>query len=157
MTIGKICQREVHLADIGESALAAAQRMREHNVGTLLVLDEEHKPVGILTDRDLVLRVMAVGLAPDRTRVVDVMTAHPRTVSESTPIEDVVAAMRGLGVRRVPVVAADGRLAGVVSLDDVLALLAEELGSLGRLLEHAKPSNAGLPCPLERAGSRPSD
>jgi CBS domain-containing protein len=153
MTIGKICQREVHLADLDESTLAAAQRMRETNVGTLIVLDENKKPVGILTDRDLVLRVMAVGRSPERTRVLDVMTAHPRTVTAQTPIEDVVAAMRTLGVRRMPVVTKDGRLVGIVSLDDVLALLAEELGGLGRIFEHSKP-NSTLPVrPAGHAGA----
>jgi len=73
--------------------------------------------------------------------VADVMTLHPVTVNENTPIEDVLALMRAKSVRRLPVVERQGRLVGLVSVDDVLALLAEEFRHLGKLLEKSSPKN----------------
>ena len=142
MTIGRICHREVDLTDVRESVRDAARRMRERGVGTLLVLDDERRPAGILTDRDLALRVVAANKDPLRTNVEEVMTAHPRTVSERAPIEDALALMRSLGVRRLPVVDAGARLVGIVSLDDVLALLAEELRTVHGVIQQEAPSGA---------------
>jgi CBS domain-containing protein len=155
MSVGKICTRTVYTADREESTLAAAHRMKGKNVGTLVVLDEDKKPVGILTDRDLVERVLALGLQPDATRVGDVMSGHPRCVDEGAPIEDALVTMRGLGVRRMPVVDPGGRLAGMVSVDDVLQLLTEELGQIGRIvgLSHA---GSGLPAKTSRSIRVPS-
>jgi len=141
MTIGRICQREVDTADSKECARAAARRMATRCVGTLVILDKEKRPVGILTDRDLAVRVLAEGLNPDTTPVADVMTLHPATINENTSIEDVLALMRAKSVRRLPVVERQGRLVGLVSVDDVLALLAEEFRHLGKLLEKSSPNN----------------
>jgi CBS domain-containing protein len=141
MTIGRICQRDVDTADSKECARAAARRMATRCVGTLVILDREKRPVGILTDRDLAVRVLAEGLNPDTTPVADVMTLHPTTINENTSIEDVLALMRAKSVRRLPVVERQGRLVGLVSVDDVLALLAEEFRHLGKLLEKSSPNN----------------
>jgi CBS domain-containing protein len=141
MSIGRICQREVDTADSKECARAAARRMATRCVGTLVILDREKRPVGILTDRDLAVRVLAEGLNPDTTPVADVMTLHPTTVNENTSIEDVLALMRAKSVRRLPVVERQGRLVGLVSVDDVLAQLAEEFRHLGKLLEKSSPKN----------------
>src|SRR5687767_6255084 len=113
MSIGRICQREVDTADSKECARAAARRMATRCVGTLVVLDKEKRPVGILTDRDLAVRVLAEGLNPDTTPVADVMTRHPATINENTAIEDVLALMRAKSVRRLPVVERQGRLVGL--------------------------------------------
>ena len=139
MSVGRICCREVHLAELQESVQAAAERMQQRNVGTLVVIDADRRPVGLLTDRDLALRVIVPGRDPRQTTVADVATTHPRTVSLETPIEDALAIMRDLGVRRLPVVGPEGRLVGLLSVDDVLGLLAEEMGSLGGILEHSAP------------------
>lgn len=139
MSTGRICIREVFFADPDETVEAVARRMHERAVGCLLVLDDERRPVGIVTDRDLVLRVLAGGRDPTTTRVADVMTRRPRTVTEETPIEQTLSLMRGLGVRRIPVVDGDGRLAGLVTLDDINALLAEELSVVGEVLSKQTP------------------
>jgi len=139
MSVGRICSRTTHLADSEESVRVAAERMRAKNVGTLLVIDADRKPIGILTDRDLAVRVVAPGLDARKVRVGEVMSAHPRWVSEETPVEDAVATMRSLAVRRLPVVDKDGRLAGIVSVDDVLELVTEELGNLGRIFGWSQP------------------
>lgn len=136
MSIGRICSREVQLAEPHESAAIAAMRMSNQNVGTLVVTDEQNKPIGIVTDRDLVARVMAAGKEPHGCTVGELMTRSPKSVREEAPIEEVLVQMCGLGLRRMIVVDADGRLTGIVSLDDILSLLGEEVSRIGRLLDH---------------------
>jgi CBS domain-containing protein len=139
MSAGRICRREVHVASLGESVRAVAQRMKERNVGTVVVQDERGRPAGMLTDRDLALRVLAEDKDPKMTPVLEVMTVVPRTIGEGTSIEDALAAMRSEKCRRLPVVGNDGKLVGVVSLDDILELLAEEFGTIGGLLRAEEP------------------
>jgi CBS domain-containing protein len=139
MSVGRICRREVHVATLGESVRAVAQRMREHNVGTVVVKDERGRPAGILTDRDLALRVLAEDKDPKMTPVLEVMTSVPKSVTEDTAIESALARMRAEKCRRLLVVGPDGRLVGVLSLDDILELLAEEFGTIGRLLRAEEP------------------
>lgn len=142
MSVGRICVREVDLAELGETVLEAALRMGERRVGTLVIVDGGGRPVGLVTDRDLALRVVAAGGDPRIVSVGDVMTEHPKTVSESTPIESALSLMRSGSFRRLPVVNEEGRLVGMFSLDDVLGLLAEEFALIGTLLERAKPHPA---------------
>lgn len=142
MSVARICLREVHLAEASESVFEAGRRMRDRRVGTLVVVDDAGKPVGLLTDRDLVLRVVASGGDPRAISVGKVMTEHPQTVSERTPIESALSLMRSGSFRRLPVVNDDGKLVGIVSLDDVLSLLAEEFELIGALLEREAPRAA---------------
>lgn len=139
MTVAKICQRNVDTADALESVQTAAQRMGTRNVGTLVVLHDSGRPAGILTDRDVALRVAARGRDPYTTSVADVMTSELETIPEDLPIEDALRRMRSRGVRRLPVVSANGECIGMVSLDDILAHLAHEFAVLGRLLETSTP------------------
>ena len=134
MSVARICLREVDIAALAESVVDAARRMRDQGVGTLVVVDEVGRPVGLLTDRDLAVRVLADAADPRAVSVGDVMTRNPRTVSEGTPIESALALMASGAFRRLPVVNEDGRLVGILSLDDLLGLLAEEFALIGRLL-----------------------
>ncbi|MCO5166096.1 MAG: CBS domain-containing protein [Planctomycetes bacterium] len=154
MSTGRICIREVYLADPDETVEAIAHRMHERGVGSLLVLDDARRPMGIVTDRDLVLRVLAADRDPLTTRVAEVMTRSPRTVSEETPIEQTLSLMRGYGIRRVPVVDREGKLAGVVTLDDILALLTEELTIVGEALSKQTPPRRLLEDLLETTPRR---
>jgi signal-transduction protein with cAMP-binding, CBS, and nucleotidyltransferase domain len=122
-----------------ESVRAVARRMGEYNVGTVVVVDEARKPIGILTDRDIAMRCVAPGESADVLSVSNIMTTPVRTVAESAPIEDAVSTMKRLGVRRLPVTDATGTLAGLIALDDVLALIAEESASIGTLLRKEEP------------------
>jgi CBS domain-containing protein len=115
--------------------------MREKSVGTLIVVGQAGEPVGILTDRDVITRVVAEGRSPHGTWVRDVMTPSPKTVPEETPIETVIALMRSGAFRRLPVVDKTGRLVGIVSLDDILALIADEFVDVGLLLTKEAPSS----------------
>ena len=139
MSVGRICIREVDTAEVTELVQAAADRMNARNVGTLIVLNPERHPLGIVTDRDLAVRVVARGKDPFATTVGDVMTLFPRTVREDTPIEDAIAMMRVGPFRRVPVVDRQGKLVGLLSIDDVLELLAEEFRDIGKLLKAERP------------------
>ncbi len=132
--IGRICTRSVHIATPGESIFEAARRMREADVGTLVVVNDDGAPVGMLSDRDIALRCVAEGLDPERTPIEAVMTAPVRTTRETTPIEDALQLMAGASLRRLVVIDAQGSLVGLLALDDVLELLAEEQATIGRLL-----------------------
>lgn len=139
MSVGRICIREVDTATPDESAATAARRIHERAVGTLVVVNNESRVIGLLTDRDLVARVLAKGLDPVETLVRDVMTAAPKTVSEDTPIESALSMMRSGRFRRLPVVDSANALVGLVSLDDILMLIAEEFTQVGRLLNRETP------------------
>jgi CBS domain-containing protein len=139
MSVGRICVREVDTAEPEESVTAAAQRMHDRAVGTLVIVDHYARVLGIVTDRDLVSRVLAKGLSPAETTVREAMTSAPSTVSEDTPIENALAMMRSGRFRRVPVVDETNKLQGLVTLDDVLMLLAEEFTQVGRLLNRETP------------------
>lgn len=140
MSAGRICTRYVDLADPDETVQAAARRMLERKVGSLVILDGAKRPVGLVTDRDLVVRVLAVGKGPLETRVDEVMSKDLKTVSEAAPIEQALAVMRSGAFRRLPVVDRDGTLLGLVTLDDILSLLAEEFREIGTLVEQETPS-----------------
>lgn len=145
MTVGRICTREVDLVDADESVQTAAERMNSRNVGTLVVLDEESHPVGIITDRDLAIRVVGKGLDPIQTMVADIMTRFPYNVSEDTPIEMALSKMRAGGFRRLPVVDEAGKLIGVLTLDDILDLLCSEFSDIGKLLKKENPTSLAQP------------
>lgn len=106
--------------------------MRDQHVGYLIVVQSDVegatvRPIGILTDRDIVTEVIGAGVDPKSLTVGDVMTEQPVTVGETSPRSTAVAEMRRIGVRRLPVVGHRGQLVGVVSLDDVIGALAREL------------------------------
>ena len=139
MSIGRICVREVDTASPDESVAVAAERMHQRAVGTLVVVNNTDHIVGMVTDRDLVSRVLAKGRSPTETSVREVMTLAPKTVSESTPIESALLTMRTGKFRRIPVVDHDNKLVGLITLDDILMLLAEEFSQVGRLLKRETP------------------
>lgn len=146
MPIGEICNREVVFAQSKETALEAARLMRQHHVGDVLVVEErdgKNIPVGIVTDRDLVEEIIAPELDPTFITVGDIMVPDFVTVSERLGVYEAVQFMRGKGVRRLPVVDDDGALVGIVTLDDLLALLAEELDALAKLVVRERQKEAG--------------
>lgn len=139
MSVGRICVREVDVAGPGESVQTAAQRMQARKVGTLVVVDADRKPIGLVTDRDLAVRVLADARDPMLTTVAEAMTRCPYTARAETPLEDALRMMRAGRFRRLPVVDAAGKLAGLLSLDDILDLLTEEFQEIGDLLRGESP------------------
>ncbi len=137
MTVGFVCNRTVVLVRADESLLVAARLMRDEHVGSLVVVDASapRRPVGVLTDRDLVVGVMAQD--PEdlgRLLVGDVLRFRLVTARDSESIDDAVALMLEHGVRRLPVVDAQGELVGILTLDDLLELFGEHLAALGRIV-----------------------
>ena len=139
LDVGKICSRDVDLVETGESAYAAAKRMQARGVGTLIVLDGSRTPCGIVTDRDLVTRVLATSRVPETTWVRDILSAPVHEIRDDASLEDAVRAMRQAHCRRLAVVDAQRRLVGIVSLDDVLAVMAEQMHAVAALLESEAP------------------
>ncbi len=145
MSVEQICQRDVDTITADESAFQAAGRMHQRTVGALVVVDKANVPLGIVTDRDLTLRVIAGQRDPCTTPIRQVMTPNPKTVSEMTEIESVIALMQNGEFRRVPVVDELGHLVGLITLDDILLLYSERFTLIGRLLERETPQAAAAP------------
>jgi len=138
MNIGEICSREVVIANKEDSVLDAARLMREHHVGDVVVVEQrdgQRVPVGILTDRDIVLELVAKSVDAQTVTVADAMSGELLTAKEADDVGDLIARMQGRGVRRVPVVNAKGGLVGIVAVDDLMDLLAEELTQLAGLVK----------------------
>ena len=123
-------ERTVAVTAIGETVFDAAKRMRDAHVGCLVVV-RGRRPVGILTDRDLAVRVVAGGLDPKTTRVSEVVTYEAATLLRSDGIDTAVARMKEHGVRRMPIVDDEGNLVGIITADDLIQLLTTELFALG--------------------------
>jgi len=139
MPISEICNREVIIVQRDTTVHEAAKLMRQHHVGDVVVVEERkgvRVPVGIVTDRDLVVEVMAPDLAQIVITVGDIMRSGLATVKDSAGIYEAIQYMRGEGVRRLPVVDGKGGLIGILALDDLLELLAEELLALSKLVKH---------------------
>ena len=137
MAIGEICNREVVYAARDTTVQAAAKLMRHYHVGSLVVIDEfggKRIPVGIVTDRDIVIEVDATELDPKVITIGDIMTSQLATVPESEGLLETMEVMRAKGVRRLPVVGGEGQLVGIVTIDDLLEILAEELTDLTRIV-----------------------
>jgi CBS domain-containing protein len=126
MKIGEYCKRAVITIASNADAADAAKLMREAHVGFLVVHregDQLHKPVGVLTDRDLVLGVLARDVDPHSVTVDDVMTRQPLIANETDELNDLVEAMRRAGIRRVPVVDVRGAVTGIIAIDDVIDVI----------------------------------
>ncbi|HEX8785743.1 MAG TPA: CBS domain-containing protein [Telluria sp.] len=136
MEVGKLCTVDTVSCTRDETVQGAALIMRKHHVGDIVVVDEpdgERSPVGIVTDRDIVVSVIALGLDPLGLEVGDIMSDDLLVAGEHEDVDSVIERMRQRGIRRVPVVGEDGRLAGIVSADDLLGYLAEEMEDLSRI------------------------
>jgi len=140
MTIGSICKRNVVVVPKGESIVDAAKRMRMLHVGTVVVVEERggiQLPVGILTDRDIVLSIVASDAEHlPFLSVSDAMSDDLLTATEETSLPDALKLMQERGVRRLPIVDHGGALIGIVTADDVIRFLADELGQVVLLMNH---------------------
>lgn len=125
-----VAQRTTPLTD-------AARLMREHHVGSLVVVDESGKgrvPVGMLTDRDIVVAAVAAEVDPRTLTAGEVMSGELATVRAGDEVEAALRLMRRRGIRRVPVVSDAGTLTGIVTLDDLLEKVAEQLSDAVRAI-----------------------
>lgn len=145
-TIGQICNRDVVVAPPGTSVVEAAQLMRQRHVGSLVVVakdaDGARRPVGIVTDRDIVVEVIAMGLDPAVITAGDIMAPDLVTARESEGVLETMELMRYRGVRRLPIVDESGQLVGIVAVDDLLEMLAEETNELVRIVTQERAREA---------------
>lgn len=138
MTIGDICNRTVVVARKDETIVDAAKRMRMSHVGAVVVVEAQtgrNIPVGVVTDRDIVISVVAGD--PDHVNyllVGDLMSSDIVTAHEHDTIDDALKLMEEHGVRRLPIVDANGALVGILTLDDVLQYLTEQQSELVALV-----------------------
>ena len=136
MNAGELCNRDVITITRDASIIDAAKLMRDHHVGCLVVVENREgqtEPVGILTDRDIVIEVIAEECGIADVSVGDVMSYTLLKVNEKETVFDTAQRMRARGVRRVPVIRDNGELSGILALDDILEMLSEELTLLARL------------------------
>ncbi|MDZ7828548.1 MAG: CBS domain-containing protein [Halofilum sp. (in: g-proteobacteria)] len=150
MKVGEICSRQAIVAYTDEPIRTAARLMRQHHVGDVIVVEDRQQgrvPVGIVTDRDLVIKILQVGVDPDVFVLGDLMTGKLLTVHEDDALEACLHRMHERGVRRAPVLDDEGALVGVLSLDDVIELVAEEMTEMSGLLrrerEHERDTQSG--------------
>ena len=127
MKTGNICQRPVVTIRPADEVVKAAQLMREKHVGYLVVVETDTmRPVGVLTDRDIVVAVVAREIKAQTLRVADIMSARPITAREDESVEEALGKMRQFGIRRLPVVNRRDELVGILATDDVLRAIAAE-------------------------------
>ena len=143
MNAGELCSRDVVVAYRDTGLIEAAKLMREHHIGSLVVVGErlsEKLPIGMITDRDIVVAAVAKEVDPRTLTVGDVMSAGALVVREQDGITDALRMMREKGVRRIPVVSDKGALVGILAIDDILELVAEEMDAFVKTLrsEHAR-------------------
>lgn len=137
MNVGDICNRIVVFAYRGTALTEAARLMREHHVGSLVIVDESAQgrvPVGILTDRDIVVEVVAGEVDPRTVTAGEVMQGELVTAREEDSLFDALRLMWRRGIRRLPVVTMAGTLVGIVTLDDLLGIAAKQLNDLARAI-----------------------
>lgn len=136
MRIAEICTSQTIHCPRELTVQQAALLMRNNHVGDLIVVEQpngERVPVGIITDRDIVVSVIALGLDPASLQVGDIMSDELMTATEDEDVYETIDRMRFKGIRRVPVVNSLGGLCGIVSIDDLVEFLAEEMGELSRI------------------------
>lgn len=141
MKVLELLTRHVVTTRRDEPLLTAIERMREEHVGALVVVEDgdARKPIGMLTDRDIVVGVLAKDVSHVATLDVgDVMSTEPVTATGDEDVGEVLRRMRSFGVRRVPVVDAAGALEGLLSLDDVLVGLSDELAEAASLVSRQR-------------------
>lgn len=135
-TVGEICNREVIVTERDTTVADAARLMRDHHVGSLIVAEPRDgtlHPVGIITDRDVVVEVVAMDIDPHDVKVEEVMGRSLVIARENDGIRETLEVMRYKGVRRLPVLSTRGNLLGIVAADDVMRLLAEDITALATL------------------------
>lgn len=135
--VGDYCTRKVAVVSRETTIERCAKLMHDEHVGTVVVVTEKKKlkiPVGIVTDRDIVIEVVAFGIDAATLTAGDLMSGDLATVSEDTDLMAVLSSMREHGVRRLPVVDTNGALAGIVSADDLMGLMATEMDGLVSLI-----------------------
>jgi CBS domain-containing protein len=145
LSIIDICKRDVVTLGRDDTVSHAAKLMRQQHIGDVLVTVKKHgklEPIGIVTDRDIVIEIIAPGLDPNVITVGDIMQPNLFTVKEDAGVFDAIKIMTSKGVRRLPVIKKDGALAGIITLDDLFLMMAKEFCSFAKLLTKQQKNEA---------------
>jgi CBS domain-containing protein len=140
MNIEGICNHIVVVALPATSVQEGARLLREHHVGALVVIDsrQNSRPLGIVTDRDMVVEVLAMGIDPSKLAVGDLMTGPIVTVNAAEGVPETIKLMQDKGVRRVVVVDDAGALVGIVSFNDLVPYVSDALAGLASAITGAQ-------------------
>lgn len=145
MSVGEFCNREVIIIERDETVWAAARLMREHHVGDVVVVEEradQRVPIGIVTDRDLVVEMMAPEAPDHELAARDIVTDPPRLIREDHGLFDALDLMRTHDIRRLPVVDAADALVGIITVDDVIGLVSEIVDDLAAIVGRQREREA---------------
>jgi CBS domain-containing protein len=136
MTIGKIGKRKVITVLIKTSIYEIAALMKNHNIGDVVVVEEEEKqyPLGIITDRDIAIRIVADAVNPNEVCAQDVMSYDLLILKEYQSVQEALDMMCAKQVRRASIVNVEGALVGMISIDDIVLLIADEMNSYAKLI-----------------------
>jgi len=158
MTLSELCQRDILTLSAEASVQKAAELMRTQHVGALALTDPEDpvRVVGVVTDRDLVVNLLAQGRTPDEQAVGAYSSVHLVRVAGSATVHEAIQAMHQHGVRRVLVTEPDGRLMGLLSLDDLLTTLADDLSGLSEALRFGVDMESARTSPIFRPDELPT-
>lgn len=133
MQIGEYCNREVVVIHKDETPLDTSRLMRRLHVGDVIIVDNvdgDKTPLGIITDRDIALEIVAADIDPAAIAAIDIVRRPLVTVNETDDISECIVCMKHNGIRRLPVVDDDGLLVGVITADDILEIVTEQLNDL---------------------------
>jgi len=144
MSLERICNKSVVTVSRDATVLEAANLMRSKHIGCVVIV-QDSRPVGILTDRDIVLEVVASAKKPAETAVREIMTANLTTINVNYDVLDAARLMRSRGVRRLPLVDEHRRLIGIITMDDVLTALGAEIGDLAAAVQKELGLEAATP------------
>ncbi|MGW8321311.1 MAG: CBS domain-containing protein [Thermodesulfobacteriota bacterium] len=147
MSVGYVCTREVVILDAEASIREAARLMRKHHVGTIVVVEKVTaglRPVGILTDRDIVVQAVALEVGLEEVTVGDLMSTDLLVALETDDVPSTMERMKKKGVRRTPVVDGDGCLVGIVTADDLIEFLASQITDLAGVIAREQKLEAEL-------------
>lgn len=138
MKVGEFCNREVVIVKGDESLKVVAELMRTHHVGDVVLIKEEHQkriPMGIITDRDLVLEILVPGLELEKVAAKDIMTEPLCLIHENNSLFDALELMKERGIRRLPVVDDANALVGILTIDDLIEILTEMIGCISDVIK----------------------
>jgi CBS domain-containing protein len=145
MSIAELCTRSVVSATPTTTIVDAAALMRRHHVGNIVVVDRADRaptPLGLVTDRDIVVEVVAKGVDPSAVTVAEVLTGRVEVIAETASAEEALRRMTEAAVRRLPVVNRAGGLVGIISVNDLLPWLALEIGNVAHLAQRSRGAEA---------------
>ena len=136
MPIMEYCTKHVITATGSQTVFDAAKQMWDRNVGAIVVLDSDKKPLGMVTDRDIAVNVVAQGKDPRSTVLKEIMSKNALVLRQDQGIFEATKMMSEKGIRRLPIVDSEGKLAGIISLDDLITVFGEEVANIANAIAY---------------------